>query len=59
MVVQGAFTSAIAAGYGLALWPKQKQDVSAEINSNALRLIDTRPTGLALRRMVTACLAAT
>lgn len=58
MVVQGAFTSAIAAGYGLALWPKQKQDVGAEINSNALRLIDTRPTGLALRRMVTACLAA-
>lgn len=53
MAVQGAFTSAIAAGYGLAL--SSGADVMQTIRVNADRLIKTRPTGLALQRMVGAC----
>jgi methylthioribose-1-phosphate isomerase len=56
MVVQGAFTSAIAAGYGLALTPADGGMTA--IRSNAQRLVGTRPTGLALKRMIDACLDA-
>lgn len=55
MVIQGAFSSAIAAGYGLALSDQKTLD---GFQSDAARLIDTRPTGLALRRMINACMTA-
>ncbi len=52
MVIQGAFSLSIAAGYGLALSGGGLQD----IRSAAARLGKTRPTGLALQRMLDACL---
>jgi methylthioribose-1-phosphate isomerase len=53
MAIQGAFSLSIAAGYGLALAGSDAQ----AIQLSAERLINTRPTGLALHRMMTACLA--
>ena len=55
MAIQGAFSISIAAGYGLAL---------SMVNNNSLlsikeagnRLISTRPTGLALSRVINLCL---
>ena len=55
MVIQGAFSLSIAAGYGLALSCDAGPDVRKEIRSGAARLGKTRPTGLALHRMLTAC----
>lgn len=55
MVIQGAFSISIAAGYGLAL--AARQDARFEqIKAAAGVLIATRPTGLALKRIVQACL---
>lgn len=56
MVIQGAFSLSIAAGYGLALSCINGQDALKDIQSGAARLRKTRPTGLALHRMMTACL---
>jgi len=56
MVIQGAFSLAIAAGYGLALTDPDSPNIQAAIHSGAARLIKTRPTGLALQRMMSACL---
>jgi methylthioribose-1-phosphate isomerase len=53
MVIQGAFSLSIAAGYGLALSGNNGLN---EIRSAAKRLTSTRPTGLALHRMMDACL---
>ena len=53
MVIQGAFSLSIAAGYGLAL--SSSSDLK-NIRSGAARLIKTRPTGLALQRMMEVCL---
>jgi methylthioribose-1-phosphate isomerase len=53
MAIQGAFSLSIAAGYGLALAGSDAQ----AIQLSAARLINTRPTGLALHRMMAACLA--
>lgn len=53
MVIQGAFSLSIAAGYGLALTATDDLD---QIRAAAKRLSATRPTGLALDRMMTACL---
>lgn len=55
MVIQGAFSLSIAAGYGLALSCSNGPNVLEDIQSGAARLEKTRPTGLALRRMLTAC----
>jgi len=55
MVIQGAFSLSIAAGYGLALSCGNGPDVLKDIQSGAARLEKTRPTGLALHRMLTAC----
>lgn len=56
MAIQGAFSLSIAAGYGLALSAGAGPDALDDIRSGAARLIRTRPTGLALRRMMDACL---
>ncbi|MBL0375460.1 hypothetical protein JJB09_25975 [Rhizobium sp. KVB221] len=56
MVIQGAFSIAIAAGYGLALGARNA--TMAEIEATAAMLRATRPTGLALSRMLDAALAA-
>jgi len=53
MAIQGAFSLSIAAGYGLALAGSNAES----IRKSAERLTKTRPTGLALQRMMTACLA--
>lgn len=53
MAIQGAFSLSIAAGYGLALAGNDAQAIRA----SAERLINTRPTGLALQRMMAACLS--
>lgn len=58
MVVQGAFTSAITAGYGLALGDGKRDLTQESIEKLAQRLLITRPTGLALKRMVEASVAA-
>lgn len=58
MVVQGAFTSAIAAGYGLALGDGNRDLTQESIEKHAQRLLITRPTGLALKRMVEASVVA-
>lgn len=58
MAIQGAFTSAIAAGYGLALGHADGADAMTTILSNANRLVRTRLTGLALKRMIDACVDA-
>jgi len=55
MVIQGAFSLSIAAGYGLALAAVSGQGDLNSIRSAADRLLETRPTGLALRRMIDAC----
>lgn len=59
MAIQGAFTLSLAAGYGLALVATTHagplQTLSASLDAAAQRLISTRPTGLALSRMVTEC----
>lgn len=55
MAIQGAFTLAIAAGYGLALAaPRGPGDglTAVRIHSAAERLAGTRPTGSALRRLL-------
>lgn len=52
MVIQGAFSLSIAAGYGLAL--AAENDLQ-QVHGAATRLRQTRPTGLALDRMMTAC----
>ena len=56
MVIQGAYSLSIAAGYGLALAGKSSPDVAGAIHSGAARLRKTRPTGLALQRMMDVCL---
>ena len=55
MVIQGAFSLSIAAGYGLALAVKTGQSDLEAIHAAADRLLRTRPTGLALKRMIDAC----
>lgn len=54
MAIQGAFSLSIAAGYGLALAAGNGDQ--QEIETAAARLLRTRPTGLALQRMLDACL---
>jgi methylthioribose-1-phosphate isomerase len=56
MVIQGAFSISIAAGYGLALSALVDTSLD-ELRVTANRLIQTRPTGLAIARMMKACLA--
>lgn len=56
MVIQGAFSLSIAAGYGLALAAQGSPNDSTAIHSGAARLIRTRPTGLALQRLMNVCL---
>ena len=56
MVIQGAFSLSIAAGYGLALSGGDGPDGLEGIRAAAARLIRTRPTGLALQRMMDECL---
>jgi len=60
MVIQGAFSLAVAAGYGLLLAATDKagSDCWKQLTQAAERLKKTRPTGLALRRMMDACIAA-
>lgn len=53
MAIQGAFSLSIAAGYGLALAGSDPQMIKV----SAERLTNTRPTGLALHRMMVACLS--
>lgn len=57
MAIQGAFSLSIAAGYGLALAVHDGADQLSDLRSAASRLATTRPTGLALQRMLDACLA--
>ena len=59
MVIQGAYSISIAAGYGLALSATEQhsEDLGC-VHSAAKRLIKTRPTGLAIQRMMAACLKA-
>ena len=58
MVIQGAFSISIAAGFGLALTqPSSSGDVVSSIKKSAERLTQTRPTGLALSRMTQACVS--
>ena len=56
MAIQGAFTLAIAAGYGMALAVGDPATARADAQTAALRLRRTRPTGLALSRMLDALL---
>ena len=57
MVIQGAFSISIAAGYGLAL-SAQKNNLSIKnLREAAARLKATRPTGLALSRVMDLCLS--
>lgn len=58
MAIQGAFSLSIAAGYGLALGAALANGDEAGIASSADRLGRTRPTGLALQRMLRACVNA-
>lgn len=62
MAIQGAFTLSLAAGYGLALAVASatgaRQQWLAAVDEAARRLIVTRPTGLALSRMMVECKAA-
>lgn len=57
MVIQGAFSLSIAAGYGLALAASDTAMGTSldDVQSAAKRLLNTRPTGLALQRMLAAC----
>jgi methylthioribose-1-phosphate isomerase len=54
MAIQGAFTLAIAAGYGMALAVRDPGRARNDAKAAAERLRATRPTGLALRRMLAA-----
>jgi methylthioribose-1-phosphate isomerase len=54
MVIQGAFSISIAAGYGLALTDLGNDDLLKALRASAKRLVATRPTGLALGRMISA-----
>ncbi len=54
MAIQGAFSLSIAAGYGLAL--AAGNGGLPDIETAVARLVRTRPTGLALGRMLDACL---
>ncbi len=54
MAIQGAFSISIAAGYGLAL--AAKNATFEDIKKSATLLKATRPTGLALSRMLDAAL---
>ena len=57
MAIQGAFSISIAAGYGLALAAYNNSDAPwSAIDKAAKQLIATRPTGLAIKRMMQACL---
>jgi len=56
MVIQGAFSLSIAAGYGLALAAVAGQGDLVAVRLAADRLLKTRPTGLALQRMLMHCL---
>jgi methylthioribose-1-phosphate isomerase len=56
MVIQGAFSLSIAAGYGLALSASAGQSDMEGLRPAADRLLKTRPTGLALQRMMNYCL---
>ncbi len=56
MVIQGAFSLSIAAGYGLALSEYAGSRNFQCLEEAANQLTTTRPTGLALRRMIDACL---
>ena len=59
MVIQGAFSISIAAGYGLALSaPETHNESLSVVKQAAERLIRTRPTGLAIKRLLAACLQA-
>jgi methylthioribose-1-phosphate isomerase len=59
MVIQGAFSISIAAGYGLALSAAVGvADTTQELQVVAQRLTQTRPTGLAIARIMKACLRA-
>ena len=53
MVIQGAFSIGITAGFGLALTQPQTLKAYQKVKA---RLEATRPTGLALKRMLKACL---
>ena len=54
MAIQGAFTLAIAAGYGMALAVADAGRARSETTTAAARLRATRPTGLALQRVLAA-----
>lgn len=54
MAIQGAFSISIAAGYGLALSLKNNCSIS-DLNKASARLISTRPTGIALKKVITYC----
>lgn len=56
MVIQGAFSLSVAAGYGLALAADAKSDCLPHLKQAETRLLKTRPTGLALQRMLSACM---
>jgi methylthioribose-1-phosphate isomerase len=62
MAIQGAFTLSLAAGYGLALVAASHagplQTLPTSLDAAARRLVATRPTGLALSRMVAECIRA-
>ena len=55
MVIQGAFSISIAAGYGLALSAQIGGASIEDICNAAIRLKKTRPTGLALSRVLDQC----
>ncbi|MBP8297300.1 MAG: s-methyl-5-thioribose-1-phosphate isomerase [Burkholderiales bacterium] len=52
MAIQGAFTLSLAAGYGMALAIVDPATAAREGRLAAQRLVATRPTGLALKRML-------
>jgi methylthioribose-1-phosphate isomerase len=56
MAIQGAFTLAIAAGYGMALSASDGAASVDALRAAHRRLLATRPTGVALRRMLDATL---
>ena len=54
MAIQGAFSISIAAGYGLALSLKNNCSIS-NLEKASARLISTRPTGIALKKVIAYC----
>jgi len=60
MVIQGAFSLSIAAGYGLALAAADESGSAcrSQLQAASERLKKTRPTGPALQRMIAACMDA-